>query len=222
MDVTGGSSGWAGTRERIERLRAADPSLRVHGATGHGFRLAPVLSESQVVEAERALGVRFPEEYRTFLTEVGSGGAGPGYGMPVLRRGADGWSWEGDVSGETMLDRLHLPAPSVEELDALEAEEERTVPKAEDFPTVEEYAAARQAWKHAADEVYESPCQGSLPLGHQGCGWCEWLVVSGPLRGTVRAIGDEVLPVAPDFRTRYLAWLERAEGNAGLPGPAHG
>ncbi|MEV8615575.1 hypothetical protein AB0383_48110 [Amycolatopsis sp. NPDC051373] len=56
------------------------------GASAHGFRLAPRLSERDVQAVEGQFGASLPEPYRSFLVEVGAGGAGPGYGLPGFGR----------------------------------------------------------------------------------------------------------------------------------------
>ncbi|MGW6130894.1 SMI1/KNR4 family protein [Cellulomonas sp. NPDC055163] len=149
MEPTDDGRGWAGTRERVHRLRAADRDLRGFGAASHRLVLAPALTEAQVDDAERRLGIRFPEEYRSFLLEVGSGGAGPGYGLTTLRDGDDGWAWEGDGSAGARLDRLHVPARAVDELRALQAAVPEIGPLPEDFPTVAAWEAASAAWERA-------------------------------------------------------------------------
>lgn len=50
----------------------------------HEGRLNPALSEDEVVAFEQEWGVTLPEEYRTFLLEVGNGGLGPGNGVVPL------------------------------------------------------------------------------------------------------------------------------------------
>ncbi|MDW6058250.1 SMI1/KNR4 family protein [Streptomyces sp. FXJ1.4098] len=76
---------WAGVRERVLALRKAPRWWAVFGADfpdhGHNFELLPVLTEEQLGAVERRLGTELPEEYRTFLLEVGAGGAGPYYGL---------------------------------------------------------------------------------------------------------------------------------------------
>lgn len=76
---------WAGVRERVLALREAPNRRAVFGAYfkeyGHRFELRPVLTEEQVDVVERRRGGTFPAEYRSFLMEVGAGGAGPDYGV---------------------------------------------------------------------------------------------------------------------------------------------
>ena len=41
----------------------------------------PPVAASELDAFERGHGIRFPEHYRSFLIDVASGGAGPGYGL---------------------------------------------------------------------------------------------------------------------------------------------
>jgi uncharacterized protein (TIGR02996 family) len=55
----------------------------------HKGRLNPVLSEEELVAFERQYRITLPEEYRTFLREVGNGGLGPGDGLSPLAEAAE-------------------------------------------------------------------------------------------------------------------------------------
>ena len=66
---------------RLQLLASCDAELRVFGATHHGYRLDPPYGSDELAEVERAMGVSLPPEVRAFLTRVGSGGAGPYYGL---------------------------------------------------------------------------------------------------------------------------------------------
>lgn len=84
---------WSGVRERVLALREAPNAAQVFGARGHRFELLPPLSEVEVAEAEQEFGVGLPADYRSFLLEVGAGGAGPHYGLYPLQRDERGWAW---------------------------------------------------------------------------------------------------------------------------------
>ena len=79
------TASWEAIRERLERLR--DGYVRgqagdVFGAKGHRFEILPPLSEVDLAAAEAQFGVRFPDDYRGFLTSVSAGGAGPLRAVP--------------------------------------------------------------------------------------------------------------------------------------------
>jgi hypothetical protein len=76
-------------RERLMLLRAIDRRLEVFGAASHRYDLAPPLAHRDLVALEARLGAGLPEEYRVFVLEIGSEGAGPHHGLvaPRLRPG---------------------------------------------------------------------------------------------------------------------------------------
>jgi hypothetical protein len=77
----GDDTDWTGVIKKLERLRELDRGFTVFGARTHEYRLAPPLTERALVALEKKWKVRLPPGLRAFYTEVGNGGAGPGYGM---------------------------------------------------------------------------------------------------------------------------------------------
>lgn len=71
-------------KQRIALLSEIDTDRQVFGASTHHYVLAPPLSEAELVSLETSLGTLFPDEVRMFLRELGSGGAGPAYGLRTL------------------------------------------------------------------------------------------------------------------------------------------
>ncbi len=68
--------------ERIlEQARRMDPQLKMFGVADHQYRLGSPVDLAFVRTIEEAYHFRFPEDYVQFITEVGDGGAGPGYGL---------------------------------------------------------------------------------------------------------------------------------------------
>jgi hypothetical protein len=66
-------------RELLTRLHHVRPA--VFGSDHHKFALNEPLPESAVSMFERDLSIQLPNEYRSFITGVGDGGAGPFYGV---------------------------------------------------------------------------------------------------------------------------------------------
>lgn len=64
----------------------------------------PPLTAAEVTEAEEELGIRFPPAYRSYLTEVSSGGR-----LHRLAKGPAGWWW--DENDTVQRDLLRLPFP---------------------------------------------------------------------------------------------------------------
>jgi hypothetical protein len=79
---------WTTAREAVRELAAADPALRRFGAAGHRYELLPPLSAAALAAVEAQLGAALPDDLQAFATELGAGGAGPGYGVVPLDRAA--------------------------------------------------------------------------------------------------------------------------------------
>ncbi|MBL7629820.1 SMI1/KNR4 family protein [Frankia nepalensis] len=207
---------WSGVHELVARLAAAPEAANVFGAHGHEWLLEPPLTAAELAAVEAQLRVELPGEYRSFLVEVGRGGAGPGYGLFSLRRVDGRWRWEGDGAQLTCLETLAEPFPHVEAFNPFD--ELPAQPYVKDYDSLEEFSAADDAWW----KLYNSdpPVAGLLYLAHGGCSSWETLVVSGPARGQMWADDtgadgglqplhdDEGQPLG--FARWYLRWLDGA------------
>lgn len=105
---------WPDISGRIAHLAADARAGAVFGAGGHGWRLHPPLTASELRDLEAQLGVELPGEYRSFLVEASAGGAGPAYGLFPVRRKDGRWSWRGDGADLTDFATLHRPFPHAE------------------------------------------------------------------------------------------------------------
>ena len=70
--------------ELIDALAKSDPRCTRFGAATHRWQRRPVLAEARVAAIEAGAGVRFPDDYRAYVTTVGDGGAGPYHGVLPL------------------------------------------------------------------------------------------------------------------------------------------
>ncbi len=71
-------------RATCERLAQLDRRCVAFGAQTHRYRFATPVPASTLTAFERRNGRELPPSYRTFLTELGNGGAGPCYGVLPL------------------------------------------------------------------------------------------------------------------------------------------
>lgn len=219
-----GETDWSGVRKRVEALARADWSRSIFGAwpayggDGHQFRLAKPLAEAEIREAEAQWTVALPEEYRSFLLQVGAGGAGPGYGLSTLSRGDTGWLW--NAVGGMRHDLLRLPFPSAEFSARRDAEHAEREPAESAYEDEAAFLEAHRAWRERDDELFDRATAGAINLSHEGCGYCYWLVVSGPEHGgmwlderpgggTLDSLGMPSGQVT--FADWYIDWLERSE-----------
>ncbi|MFF3673193.1 SMI1/KNR4 family protein [Streptomyces sp. NPDC002120] len=147
------------------------------------------LPEAEVRAFEAEHGIRLPEEYRTFVTTVGDGPAGPGHGlMPLVTprpEADDDWAVDGEWEDDRRPGRLAAPCPIRE-------------PRAFD--------------ENRRFDEREGLTLGTLVLTEQGCGTYTRLILNGPLAGQVWNLDQDFgtcLPESPDFRTWYTDWLEK-------------
>ena len=70
----------AALKQRVRLLSLVDGARDVFGADDHNYDLAPPLTREELDALEARIGP-LPAAYRTFVTEVGSHGAGPYYGL---------------------------------------------------------------------------------------------------------------------------------------------
>jgi SMI1 / KNR4 family (SUKH-1) len=148
-----------------------------------GLQLSPCVTEDHLCTYEQQWMVRLPEEYRSFVKEVGNGGDGPPhYGLFAVEKSHH------DESG-TVIDG-HDPA--------------------KDFPLENDWIwESDEDYDESA--VQRIATLGHIFLGTDGCGMQHVLVIAGPETGNVWLIADE--GAQPVYfrelrRHTFLDWIE--------------
>jgi hypothetical protein len=211
---------------KLDRCRILDSDLKLFGANTHRYQLGLRLAETTVREYEERHSLQLPADYRTFLLQVGNGGAGPCYGLYPLGFFADyqvgdlskpfphtaAWNvpedWFNNLPDPWGEKGKELPHswPSVEVmLDAVAS-----------LPVDRAAAAKRQeleSWYFGSEHV-----NGAIPICHEGCGYYDLLVVRGPAYGSIwidgRASDGGIAPLTTahgqrhSFGSWYMAWLD--------------
>lgn len=98
---------WSKVRGRLTLMSVLDPLRWRFGASEHRYRLNPGISEQELASFEAEQQVALPADYRSFLLEVGNGGAGPHYGLLPLGRSLG----PGDLSRPFPLTEAYSPVP---------------------------------------------------------------------------------------------------------------
>ncbi|MFJ2738990.1 SMI1/KNR4 family protein [Streptomyces sp. NPDC087440] len=170
---------WAAEFARLERGRRHAPAGPPRATP------PPPLSEAEVADAERDLGITFPSAYRRHLRTRSAGGK-----PNRLVRGAQGWGWDGDSLTNYAL--LTTPFPHPDSYRALDDELDGREPPHQD-------AAAWRAWDHECGVLQERKTAGAVFVREGGCGFSTLLVVTGPHRGEMwfdaRATCERILPL---------------------------
>jgi hypothetical protein len=118
-------------------MRALDRGRALFGASRHRYELAAPASEREVAALEKKWKVALPPGLRAFYTQVGNGGAGPGYGLfPV---------------SELMRFKATTPYPGVEALRA-------RAPKTATVPTNRYLAPMRSSQRSGLMGVADLGC----------------------------------------------------------------
>jgi hypothetical protein len=209
---------------KLVYLREVDGERRIEGAVRHKYVLHAPLMEHQVQQFEIDHGVALPEAYRTFLTFVGNGGAGPFSGLLPLEEGIREFGLRNDPQ---LLSRS-FPIGEAVELSALIEEQTDFDPCAssesmgEFFRRLENDPSFKMVYD-ALDEQFHSPyySRGSLMICDYGCGIVFRLIVTGDERGNIwlddRANDNGVYPILDprtgqhiDFCTWYETWLDHS------------
>lgn len=202
----------AEARRLLTHLRDADRNLSVFGASAHRYALEATVPEAQLRAWEREHGVELPAEYRTFLRDLGNGGAGPFYGIFPLGlwdgagRALESWA---DAAGDLRRPFPHRRAWNLSD-DRFEQPDEFESDEDED------------EWNEALDAEYyaSSLTDGAFWICHHGCALRTMLIVTGPERGNVwfdgRADNSGIVPHSRkggshlSFGAWYLEWLQRS------------
>jgi hypothetical protein len=197
-------------RDALDKLKRADTKLRIFGASGHKWKLASPVAQHQLKAFEERYGIVLPDDYRTFLLEVGNGGAGPYYGLYPL-------GVFSDISGidpTEAIGDLARPFPHTKAWNL------------DDQPDPQIDEKAYEAWtKRYFDTKW---IDGAIPICHEGCNYYDLLVVTGSERGHIWVDGrSSDAGIAPaqrentkaqrlSFLDWYQAWLDEAlrEGKA--------
>lgn len=68
-------------REKLITLRSLDPDLELFGAENHEYEMVPVWTQEDITQFEQKWRIELPEDYKVWLLHMGTGGAGPYYGL---------------------------------------------------------------------------------------------------------------------------------------------
>lgn len=167
----------------------------------------PPLSEAEICEAEAALGITFPDQYREYLLRQSAGDA-----VNQLCRSAAGWGWRGDSS--TNYDLLTTDFPHPDSYRTYEDELDAREPLPQNFPDHNAYQAAWEQWDAEYGVFQERKTSGAVFIQDNGCGFSTLLVVTGPHRGSLwfdgRATCDQILPLNLGGQpVSFTDWLAR-------------
>ncbi|MCK5218134.1 SMI1/KNR4 family protein [bacterium] len=71
-------------QDKLKRLKEKDQHYAVFGSKEHQYQMSAVLAKTELRAFEEKHGIALPSAYVDFLTKIGSGPAGPDYGLFTL------------------------------------------------------------------------------------------------------------------------------------------
>ncbi|GAA2404548.1 hypothetical protein GCM10010191_10350 [Actinomadura vinacea] len=171
--------------DKLAAARAVPVPPRAFGVEEHRFELGPPLPEAMAAEFEERHEVALPAAYRLFVTELGDGGAGPGYGLCRLSTSCCAHRRSGHLAQPSP----YLPGPR--------------------YPGDWEQ---RYEDPPGSDRIF---LRGTLEIAHHGCSLVTRLIVTGSARGRLLNLDQEgpVGPYVvedADFLAWYERWLDEA------------
>ncbi|MCI8629552.1 MAG: hypothetical protein HFE57_08665 [Firmicutes bacterium] len=199
-------------REEVERIleqaRRIDPRLEMFGASNHQYRLGLPVDLTFVRSIEEEYHFQFPEDYVQFITEVGDGGAGPGYGLYPFGY----YSTEAESTKETKTREIYLHGLG-RELQLLPVDPEWLknfcISKEDYKKNPEKYFQGSRGSFNWHNDVLYGP-YGFFHLGTYGCWRNFGLITAGERRGQVFIHDTEGAfeLEASSFQAFYQDWLD--------------
>ena len=190
-----------------EALRAELLALKALFKSGSvGAGLFPCLDENEISAFEEKHSVRLPEDYRTFLIDIGNGGSEL-FKLGEMDNSFDFQPWE---ENDGFIGTLAEPFQYSEAWNDLSGYPVYEAGKEDDEEWLEEYDHQRDLF----DQEYFIPLNGALPIAHLGCAIRLWLVITGPERGNVwyddraNLQGLKPLLTSDGRRLSFLEWCK--------------
>ncbi|MEM7103375.1 MAG: SMI1/KNR4 family protein [Bacteroidota bacterium] len=185
-------------KRKLETASATKDAIQVFGASSHRYILNPPVDETVVTAFEHHFGITLPECYRSFVTQIGSGGigymnsgAGPFYGIFPFGKHLDFFGPDPKLS-------LRLPVKIFPGM----AKEEW-----------EELVQIIYADEEVPDDVYEKAelnmHGGLLTIGSQGCTYYHALLLNGQHKGKVVNLDADGYKPIFTHEANFLDWYER-------------
>lgn len=170
---------------KLNKLIEYDINLDVFGASSHKYNFTKV-SEAEIIAFENEYSITLPDEFRTFLLEVGCG-AGPYYGIysfEKMRREINDW--------KDFLNKANNLNGSF---------------KFNNKDTSEYIELKKNGVKGYFYKILSS-IEGWIPICHQGCTYYSILVLNGDQKGKVWSMNEEAFQILPEKVIREVSFYD--------------
>ena len=170
-------------------------SYNTFGSDHHKYKFNTVITQDEVNNFEETHHIKFPKDYKDFVTQIGNGGSGPAYGiLPLVN-----WNYELDIEDPSFL-QTDFPHSEAWNLKNELAEDDENYYDSEEF----------QNWEN--DYFSNKHITGSIRICHYGCAIYYILIVTGQEAGNIwvddRANDNGVYPALTMSNTTKLTFLD--------------
>lgn len=187
-------------KEKLANIEQYDEDFVVFGADSHEYTVGASVNLQEVTTFEQKCGIKLPEAYVAFVTQIGNGNttenaymgsaAGPYYGIYPLGDGLEDLN-AGDV-------KRYLSYPCLLDPDMTD----------KTWTTLTQAMYDEELSDEAYDAIVGPLFGGLLPIGTQGCAITTCLILNGPHKGRIVYLNDDYKP-AFAYEADFLAWYER-------------
>ncbi|EHQ40973.1 SMI1/KNR4 family protein [Myroides odoratus] len=187
-------------KEKLANIEQYDEDFVVFGADSHEYTVGANVDLQEVATFEQKCGIKLPEAYVAFVTQIGNGNttenaymgsaAGPYYGIYPLGDGLEDLN-AGDV-------KRYLSYPCLLDPDMTD----------KTWTTLTQAMYDEELSDEAYDAIVGPLFGGLLPIGTQGCAITTCLILNGPHKGRIVYLNDDYKP-AFAYEADFLAWYER-------------
>lgn len=178
-------------RTKLEQALCKDAEFAEFGASSHRYKLKEKLTAGELADWEAQYGIRLPEPFARFLTEIGNGGAGPYYGIYPLAQ-ATSYTELPALQGRAA---LH-PGMTAEEWNLL----------------TEPLTGERDISDEEYEEARNKALGGMLCIGTQGCEYEMYLVLEGEHRGGLCIPRNFSLTARSSSSMKITSWTGTSAG----------
>lgn len=196
-------------KDKLNELKILDKKFEIFGAASHEYEFNEPIPIEKLNQFEEKYGIELPKDYKSFLSEIGNGGAGPFYGIYPLQRDL------GRANPENKFEFLKFNFPHKKAWNW----SDKIFDKFDEFHETEEDEII-----DFFDDVYweqyfkDELTYGSIYITEYGCALRFLLVITGAEKGKIwfdqRADRNGLNPITNkngnklDFSDWYVNWLD--------------
>jgi len=204
-------------RAILNQANQWDMDFPLFGSHSHAHLFRPLLPLDELEAWEELMGLKLPEDYRTYLTCLGNGGAGPAYGIASFRCPLRECLREPAVFSDDQAERFEELSRRWYEFSN---ENEDQLYEAYCEQTPQERRMSYSDWDEARYHFMENTVMqylfenGQLHIANQGCSQDIYLLLSGSHRGFCHGNSDE-------YDYSYPFWYQPADHHAAITWPQY-